>query len=291
MDKIKSIAIVGSRSITDLDVLKDCLKQCPEFDYIVSGGAAGVDSLANDYAKEKGLDIKIIYPKWRDKAGNYDKGAGFKRNVRIVDESDFVLILWDSESSGAIHDISLTISKRKPMKLFVIGEPTKEFKKDKIEGFVGKEEWLSNYWPCEVEVAGMKFKSVENAFYASMFFKSKEIMREIAAAPQLDARRIARQHFLDKSEGFDEGHAKRKVEIMGKLVWAKFIGNEYLQKKLLLTGNVPLINSNKIGEAYWGVVDGVGENMLGKILEIIRDHFRSKVVDTETETPKIEENE
>jgi len=66
-------------------------------DQIVSGGALGADSMAQRYAKENGLKIVIFYPRWRnivDGKSVYDAGAGFKRNKRIVEESDIVLAFY-----------------------------------------------------------------------------------------------------------------------------------------------------------------------------------------------------
>jgi len=71
-----NLAIVGSRTVTDMEFLKNIMKEIPEPSMIISGGALGADSLAQNYAKKKGLPIKIIYPNW----DLHKKAAGFKRN-------------------------------------------------------------------------------------------------------------------------------------------------------------------------------------------------------------------
>lgn len=47
---------------------------------IISGGATGVDSLAERYAKENGIDCKVFEAKW-NKYGKYDEDAGTDRNA------------------------------------------------------------------------------------------------------------------------------------------------------------------------------------------------------------------
>lgn len=59
-------------------------------DEIVSGGAHGVDSMAQRYAKENGHTIHIYYPNYN----RYGKGATFIRNRIIVEESDLVLAFY-----------------------------------------------------------------------------------------------------------------------------------------------------------------------------------------------------
>ncbi len=102
------IIVSGSRSITDYDYLKECLDLVissklanidPEKVVIVSGGARGVDQLAEKYAKEKGYKTKIFKAKW-DK---HKKSAGFKRNMDMARVGDVLVSLWDGKSPGTKH--------------------------------------------------------------------------------------------------------------------------------------------------------------------------------------------
>lgn len=43
-----------------------------------------------------------------------------------------------------------------------------------------------------------------------------------------------------------------------------------LRQKLLDTGNARLIEGNTWGDMTWGMVNGKGQNLLGKILEKVR---------------------
>ena len=87
----KRIAVVGSREFKNWVQLKFVLDRTTKMDdELVSGGALGVDSMAQRYAKENGLDIKIYYPKY----ARFGKGAAFIRNKTIVENSDLVLAFY-----------------------------------------------------------------------------------------------------------------------------------------------------------------------------------------------------
>ena len=55
------IAIVGSRNICEADIEG----YVSTADEIVSGGAKGVDSLAEKYAKEKGIKLTVFLPEYQ----------------------------------------------------------------------------------------------------------------------------------------------------------------------------------------------------------------------------------
>lgn len=88
------IAVVGSREFTNFEQLEREVKNVfREGDWLVSGGAKGADSMAQRLAKEWGIPILVIYPRWY-LDGHLDKGAGFKRNKLIVENSDIVLAFY-----------------------------------------------------------------------------------------------------------------------------------------------------------------------------------------------------
>lgn len=109
------IAVVGSRTFTDYDLLVSILDEY-EFDTIVSGGANGADKLGERYAKEKGKKTIIYKPNWHVN-GVYRKNAGILRNMDIVNESDLVIAFWDGKSPGTNHTISYTKSKGKECRI------------------------------------------------------------------------------------------------------------------------------------------------------------------------------
>jgi hypothetical protein len=107
--------IVGSRTFSDYDMLKkrtdEHLADVKEKITIVSGGAKGADSLAKQYAEDKGYNYKEfkIEPKHWER---YGKSAGYKRNQQMHSyiaqfENRSVLAFWDGKSKGTQHSFDL----------------------------------------------------------------------------------------------------------------------------------------------------------------------------------------
>ena len=65
-----------------------------------------------------------------------------------------------------------------------------------------------------------------------------------------------------------------KDRIMLNIVRAKFIRNQDLFDKIVATGVAKLIEGNWWGDKYWGMCNGEGINMLGKILMFVRSECR-----------------
>ena len=100
------ILIAGSRSITDFDLSPYVPS---EFDTIISGGADGIDALAEEYADLHRLSKYIIRPRYKA----YGRAAPLKRNEEMVDIADAVLVIWDGISKGTKHTISYAKKSKK----------------------------------------------------------------------------------------------------------------------------------------------------------------------------------
>lgn len=91
------IAVVGSRRIwVDIDryIPKDIT-------LLISGGAAGVDQLAETWAKEHGVPVQSIRPDYT----RYGRAAPLVRNREIVKQAEMVIALWDGTSKGTKYTI------------------------------------------------------------------------------------------------------------------------------------------------------------------------------------------
>jgi predicted Rossmann fold nucleotide-binding protein DprA/Smf involved in DNA uptake len=111
-------AVVGSRSVSHYDVVKAILNQYT-FTQIISGGAKGVDRLAEQYSNENNLvEPLVILPDWK----RYNRGAGAVRNREIVDSSDFVIAIWDGKSKGTLISINYAKKQNKPLYVWLISE-------------------------------------------------------------------------------------------------------------------------------------------------------------------------
>lgn len=106
------LLIVGSRSITDFDLSPYVPK---EVDTVISGGAYGVDSLAERYADLHRLSKYIIRPRY----DLYGRSAPLIRNEQMVEMADAVLIIWDGHSRGTRYTLDYTKKMNKQMKLIV----------------------------------------------------------------------------------------------------------------------------------------------------------------------------
>lgn len=111
----KKVAIVGSRKFKNLSMVKDFVNALPIDTILVSGGALGVDSIAETAALERGMTTKIFKPGWK----TYGLAAGPIRNALIVEEADEVVAFWDEESKGTANTIKLTREAGKPLKVIL----------------------------------------------------------------------------------------------------------------------------------------------------------------------------
>ena len=111
------IAIVGSRDFVDYDNFVQRLNKILnenqiKVSVIVSGGARGVDTLAERFAEENHLETKIFKPNWE-----IGRHAAFLRNTDIVESADIVIAFWDGFSRGTKD--SITKAKKRNKRLFI----------------------------------------------------------------------------------------------------------------------------------------------------------------------------
>jgi|AGTN01.2.fsa_nt_gi Protein of unknown function (DUF2493). len=106
------IAIIGSGSLT-CDIGKYIPAETTE---IVSGGARGVDRLAERWADERRIPKLIIKPDY----ARYGKAAPLWRNFLIVDLADSVVAVWDGQSLGTMATIRYARKTGKPVQVHII---------------------------------------------------------------------------------------------------------------------------------------------------------------------------
>lgn len=106
------VAIIGSRSLK-VDIEKYIPQGTTE---IVSGGAKGIDYLAEVWADANGIPKIIIYPEYL----KYGKNAPLIRNELIVDAADMVIAVWDGESRGTKYTVEYAKKVGKNVKVFVV---------------------------------------------------------------------------------------------------------------------------------------------------------------------------
>lgn len=100
------LLIVGSRSISEFDLSPYVTD---DVELIISGGAQGIDTLAEQYADKKRIDKLIMRPKYNI----YGKGAPLKRNEQMVEICDAVLAVWDGRSRGTRYTLDYARKQNK----------------------------------------------------------------------------------------------------------------------------------------------------------------------------------
>lgn len=99
------VIIAGGRDFNDYNKLREVcdyyFKNQIDIE-IVSGCARGADSLAIQYAKERGYQVKKFPANW-----DLGKQAGYLRNVEMGEYADALIAFWDGESRGTKHMIDI----------------------------------------------------------------------------------------------------------------------------------------------------------------------------------------
>lgn len=143
--------------------------------------------------------------------------------------------------------------------------------------------FLSNFWRCPVYIEtkwGTYRYPTNEHFYQSQKANCEKVHDWIVNAPHARlAMVIGRQiehnpHLKDKFMRPNWDEYKDAVMLRG--LQAKF-KNDDLRMKLLETGDVILHEDNP-KDPYWGIGDGTGKSMLGKLLMQVRDEIRIQLL-------------
>lgn len=140
-----------------------------------------------------------------------------------------------------------------------------------IAEFKGENYYLSNFYPCRVEVDGIIYSSAEAAFQAG---KVSSTIRPAFSVLSADAAKwLGHLVKIDEKRWMQE-----RDSWMFYILTHKFSQNADLKIKLKQTGNQYLQEGNTWHDIYWGVDSqtGKGENKLGQLLMELRRQYISK---------------
>lgn len=135
-----------------------------------------------------------------------------------------------------------------------------------IKEMTGQYRFLSNFWSCFIDWEGYCYPSVENAYQAAKCQKLEDRPRFISIKAS-EAKRLGQVVEIRVDWN------TRRLDVMYELVKQKFT-EPRLRQMLLETGEEEIQEGNWWGDRFWGTVNGVGENHLGKILMRVRSEAR-----------------
>lgn len=107
------LLIVGSRSVKNFDISPYI---SADTDLILTGGAVGIDTLAEKYADNHSISKLVLRPRY----ARYGKSAPLVRNRMLVDMADEILIIWDGISKGTAYTISYARKSGKHLQIITI---------------------------------------------------------------------------------------------------------------------------------------------------------------------------
>lgn len=98
------IIVSGTRTFADYELLcawLDVMQVSYGRIQIISGGATGADALAERYAKECNVPIKVIKADW----AKHGRAAGPLRNKYMASIGQVLVAFWDGKSRGTANMI------------------------------------------------------------------------------------------------------------------------------------------------------------------------------------------
>lgn len=136
-----------------------------------------------------------------------------------------------------------------------------------IESLTGEFKPLSNYFDADVTYEGLTYRTAANAFMAQ-FFKAEVQKKAFTNALSNQATLLFKKQNIKLSD-------EEQLNIMHDILVEKLNQHEDI-KEILLNSEGEIINHVPWNDQIWGVCNGEGENRTGKLLEQIREEFKSE---------------
>ncbi len=224
-------SVIAEVILGDLGITEEGLKSVLRSGYDTFLEKQGLD--AYKYTEDKKLESE------HDAEITYDQARRFITN--------YIMELRDPENNVVLGKY--------------ISAPTPPSFGDRITSFHdsnGRPTFLSNMYEVPVTYDGITYRNSEAAFQAQKC-ANKEDRFKFANLSGTQAKALGNRVRL--RNGWDS----IKEDVMKQVIHAKF-SNPEMRKMLEDTGSAELIEGNTWGDQFWGVSDGIGQNVLGKIL-------------------------
>lgn len=113
-----NIAIVGSRTFPQLKLVEWFIRDLPLGVRVISGGAAGVDSAAIEYARQRGLETTVRLPDLNGCKERHEfTERYYARNQTIVNDADLIVAFTEKDKGGTWDTIKRAHKTGKPFKV------------------------------------------------------------------------------------------------------------------------------------------------------------------------------
>lgn len=114
MKKLR-VVICGSRQVTNPDEVRSAISTAAqkfaaaggEIDVVMSGQAAGPDTIGAYLAEANGIKVEKYPAEW----DVYQRRAGIVRNEKMAETMDACIAIWDGKSRGTNNMIQLAQRK------------------------------------------------------------------------------------------------------------------------------------------------------------------------------------
>jgi len=136
--------------------------------------------------------------------------------------------------------------------------------------FFGYKHPLSNFYASNIFMDNVTYPTAEHRYQSKKCKDSMESVKIIMSPTPLKARKLGGK--CNNADNWND----IKLLVMYKTLHAKFTQNMKLTYYLLNTEDAILIENNKHDD-YWGIGDGTGKNMLGKLLMRLRKEIKDKI--------------
>ena len=141
-----------------------------------------------------------------------------------------------------------------------------DFYRTKISDFKGEYFFLSNFYESPLYYKNIPCRNSESAYQAQKL-ENEDERRKFSLLSASQAKKLGRQIELRKD------WEDIKISEMENICYFKFSQNYSLKNKLINTAPLPLEEGNTWGDTFWGTVNGIGQNNLGKILMRVRNRL------------------
>ncbi len=139
-----------------------------------------------------------------------------------------------------------------------------------IDRFVDEYHFLSNFFMRKVTFGDIEYESSEHAYQTN---KTDDPL-ERAFIRSRNSPMAAKRAGSDKKKvTLRRDWKKVSLTVMYSILYNKFSQNKDLGEKLMKTWPALLIEGNNWGDTFWGQVNGIGENWLGKLLMQVRSRL------------------